>query len=611
MKRRQKRAILIILDSLIFAFCLWLAIVLRVGTITNGQFEALLPLFPIAAITGIAATWFSGFYRVLARSFDTRSLNILAMLAVTSGILLSTFGYFFKTLFLPRASILIYILLVFIIIGGTRIMLRWYYEYTIRANSEKQPVVIYGAGQAGQSIASILSGSSEFYVVGFIDDDVSIINNYMLGRRIYAIDDIGKLKQRYGTLKVFLTILNLSTKRKREIFSYLKPYNVEIKIIPSLADVVVGNVPLNKLRNLNVKDLLGREIVLPIREIFSKSIENQVVLISGGGGSIGSELCRQIFTANPKKIVILEQSEYLIHKLQIEFSNNKMGSRMEFVLGSICDENFVEQTLAQYKPDIIYHAAAYKHVYIVENNPIAGVKNNILGTEIIARASAKHNVSRFMLVSTDKSVRPTNVMGATKRIAELVIQAIAQENKSTIFAMVRFGNVLGSSGSVVPIFKSQIDAGGPVTVTHKEVSRYFMTISEAAQLVVQASAIAKGGEVFLLDMGESIKIVDLAYMAIRLSGHTVKDENNDNGEIEISFTGLRPGEKLFEELLIDGNAEKTIHPKIFKANEYFLSSKEMKTQLLYFKNETESNDLEAIMKRISKIVPEYKPTKNE
>lgn len=606
--------VFLISDSVLCVLCLLLSVFLRFGYLSLEMLTGMLPVFVFVGVIGPLLLWLMGFYRTLIRAFDFRSVNLLGIGCLLTGVFLAAFAYFYGEFLLPRSTPIIYVIVSFLFLGSSRVLARWLYVYSQGVSKRRVPVLIFGAGEAGNKIASILSGSTEFSVVAFLDDDISLQGNYMRGRKVYAPDQITELVRRYGDLRVLLGIKSLTPERKRDIYERLNTPGVRIDVVPSLTDVVVGRASINDFRELQIEDLLGREIVSPIPSVFDEALSGAVVMVTGGGGSIGSEICQQIIVNKPAKLILLEQSEFALYRVgqQINqtLAETNSGISIEYCLGRAEDRELVSALLNEHHPDLVIHTAAYKHVPMVENNIIEAVKNNIFSTKVLAEECAKHKVGRFLLISTDKAVRPTNIMGATKRFSELIIQAQAMRSKHTIFSMVRFGNVLGSSGSVVPLFSSQIENGGPVTVTHKDVTRYFMTIAEAAQLVVQAAFIAKGGEVFVLDMGELVKIDTLARLAIRLSGYTVRDEQNPEGDIEIKYIGLRPGEKLFEELLVDGTAVATIHPKILKANEPSLSKKELDQHVSNLMTAVQARDQKMAATVLQRSVPEFVMDKN-
>jgi FlaA1/EpsC-like NDP-sugar epimerase len=451
--------------------------------------------------------------------------------------------------------------------------------------------------------------SPELRVVGYLDDDERLHGHLLNGLPIYNPLEISEVIVDNSIEDVLLALPSATRKRRNEILEMLKPQKVIVRTLPGLSDIATGKVHLSDLRELDIDDLLGRASVSPNHILLAKNITAKLVLVTGAGGSIGGELCRQILALGPEKLLLIEQSEfalYAIHK-ELEEKFPKHCGNLVPLLASVQDKERIHEILVTWRPNTIYHAAAYKHVPLVEHNPAEGVKNNVLGTLSVALAAIESSVSNFVLVSIDKAVRPTNVMGASKRIAEMMLQALAQTTSATNFSMVRFGNVLDSSGSVVPKFRKQIRDGGPVTVTHPEVTRFFMTIPEAAQLVIQAAAMAKGGDVFVLDMGESVRIMDLAERMIELSGLSIRNDNNPDGDIEVAIIGLRPGEKLFEELIIGHNPEKTIHPKIMRAQEDFVPWEKLHEQLNVLEAALSVNNVDLIQHVLKNLVPGYTP----
>jgi FlaA1/EpsC-like NDP-sugar epimerase len=497
----------------------------------------------------------------------------------------------------PRSLVIIYWLLCLLFIGGLRLMIRRYFnqvQFGHRSipllprnasgrSDQRDPVVIYGAGAAGNQLLSALRNGREKLPVAFIDDDPQLWGRLVAGLQIYAPSDITSMLEDTGAREILLAVPQASRARRLEIVELLAPLGIPVRTVPGLMDLASGRVKVEYLRDVDVADLLGREPVPPNESLFAQCIAGQVVLVTGAGGSIGSELCRQIMRNHPTHLILYEHSEFGLYAIHQELENhvkqNGLPTTVVPVLGSVRNQTRMLDVLKAWKVDTVYHAAAYKHVPMVENNIAEGIQNNTFGTLYAAQAAIRAGVSNFVLISTDKAVRPTNVMGGTKRMAELVLQALANEKapllfgssdfveNRTRFTMVRFGNVLGSSGSVIPLFRKQIRAGGPITVTHQDITRYFMTIPEAAQLVIQAGSMGQGGDVFVLDMGEPVKIAELAEKMIKLSGLSVRNANNVDGDIEIKFTGLRPGEKLYEELLIGDNVTPTAHPMIMCANE--------------------------------------------
>ena len=452
--------------------------------------------------------------------------------------------------------------------------------------------------------------SPEIRVVGFIDDDERLHGHVLNGLQIYNPADLVEILLEVPVTDVLLALPSVSPGRRNEILNSLKKHKVAVRTLPGLSDIAIGKVSLSDVRDLDIDDLLGRESVMPNQILLARNIVDKVVLVTGAGGSIGSELCRQILAVGPEKLLMIEQSEFALYAINQELEEKCLNKKTTLVplLASVQDEARINEIISTWSIDTIYHAAAYKHVPLVEHNPAEGIKNNVMGTLCIAKAAAEYGVADFVLISTDKAVRPTNIMGASKRLAEITLQALASRGLGTKFSMVRFGNVLGSSGSVVPRFRQQIRDGGPITLTHPEITRYFMTIPEAAQLVIQAGAMAKGGDVFVLDMGESVKIIDLARRMVELSGLTIRDEINPNGDIEIKITGLRPGEKLYEELLIGDNPKSTSHPRIMKAHEEFIPWVELEKNLAGLLMALSINDVSVIRHMMAKLVSGYIPS---
>jgi FlaA1/EpsC-like NDP-sugar epimerase len=482
-------------------------------------------------------------------------------------------------------------------------------------------VIIYGAGEAGLQLLNALFHGHEFAPVALVDDDLSLQNLGIGGLRVYSPDRIPRLVHETGAKVILLAIPSMGRVRRREIVGALEDLQLEIKTIPGMSDIISGKAKISELRTVSAEDLLGRDPVAPDTELLSRNITGRVVMVSGAGGSIGSELCRQILTQNPSVLVLYDVSEFALYTIEAELSATatrlQHQTKVVPILGSVQHSRRLEAAIKAFKVQTIYHAAAYKHVPLVEENVIEGIRNNVFGTLAITLAAEKLGVENFILISTDKAVRPTNVMGATKRIAELICQAHAKDASSTVFSMVRFGNVLGSSGSVIPRFRAQIEAGGPVTVTHKDINRYFMTIPEAAQLVIQAGALGQGGDVFVLDMGDPVKIMDLAFSMVKMHGlvpHMVDHPDQilpDKGDIPICVTGLRKGEKLYEELLIGNNPAPTKHPRIMTASEVSLPRDALMPVLDRLLKACEAFDLPAIVAILYELPLDYVPSSTE
>lgn len=509
-----------------------------------------------------------GLYRAVLRYMTLPAmLNILYGLAISA--LTMAISSFFLQSWLPRTVPLIYLALAPLILGSPRLLMRtWYYQ---RIKRRKPNVLIFGAGPTGIELSSALMHGNDYHPVAFLDEDPKKIGSIRAGLRVYPLAQADSLINQYQPSRLLLATQNLTQAQRLSLLTRLKGLPVEIQSVPSLEELANGKASISQLKDLEIEDLLGRSPVPPMPELISVSIARQNVMVTGAGGSIGSELCRQIIQLSPRRLVLFELNEYNLYSIERELRShlNQRQCQIELVplLGSVQHKNRLQTLMKQFNINTVYHAAAYKHVPIVEHNIIEGVRNNVFGTWYAAEAAVNAGVNNFVLISTDKAVRPTNIMGASKRTAELVLQALAERQQHTQFGIVRFGNVLGSSGSVVPLFREQIRQGGPVTVTHHDMTRYFMTIPEAAQLVIQAGALSRNGDTFVLDMGTPVRIVELAENMIRLMGHEVKSDSCPQGDIDILYTGLRPGEKLYEELLIGDNVSGTQHPKIMRATE--------------------------------------------
>ena len=512
----------------------------------------------------------------------------------------------------PRTIALIQPILYFFLLFIVRSFLEYLFNYQ-KNLSKKNTILIYGAGNAGLQLLKSLK-KTNLYVEGFLDDDSQLIGMVIEGKKIYQTDDIEKLIIKKNVNQVLLAIPSLSRSGRNKIIEKISKYNIAVKALPTLSDLAEGLVKLSDVQEVNIDDLLGREEVQPYEHLLKINVFNKVALVTGAGGSIGSEISRQVFKLNPKKIILFENNEFALYKINSDLNNfQKKNKKLENVqiislLGSITDENLVEQTIGQWKPDIVFHSAAYKHVNLVEKNIIEGIKNNFFGTINILKSSIFNKISNFILISTDKAVKPINIMGATKRLAEMYIQALKKFNDynlSSNLTIVRFGNVLDSSGSVIPIFKNQIKSGGPLTLSDYNVTRYFMTITEASSLVIQASAMKKKDEIFVLDMGKPVKILDLAHKMISLSGLTIKDDLNPFGDIEIVIKGLEPGEKLHEDLLIGKGIESTEHPKIFKVREPFIELKELEKKIDQLKVLIEQREEKKIINFFNELSDEF------
>lgn len=532
----------------------------------------------VAPIVGaILAFWLLGLYKSLVRFMSTRGLVIISIGTFVA----SSLHYILANtldLVTPRSVPIIFMLLGMSAVAGSRGVFRIW--ITSGRNHEKEKVIVFGAGQSGVDLVAALLHGRQYFPVALVDDDRSKQNTIIHGLQVYSPTELRRLIDEYSVSRLFLAVEGLNKAQRATILRFLEPMSVRVQTIPSMAEVIAGHARIMDVRDLEIEDLLGRDPVSPHTSILSQCIADKVVLVTGAGGSIGSELCRQILLQKPRKLVLLDSSEYGLYQIEQDLNKLQLQNQLDVsimaLLGSVQKEHRMEVIMRTFCVQTVYHAAAYKHVPMVEHNVVEGVRNNVFGTWYTAEAAIRSGVETFVLISTDKAVRPTNVMGASKRMAELILQGLAARQKKTRFCMVRFGNVLGSSGSVVPLFQEQILKGGPVTVTHPDIIRYFMTIPEAAQLVIQAGSMGQGGEVFLLDMGDPVRIADLARKMIHLMGRSVKVKNGE-GDIEIVFSGLRPGEKLFEELLIGENPAGTEHPRIMKAREASLPWDEVET----------------------------------
>lgn len=573
--RLVKRLVVLMLDCSLCVLTVWFAYYLRLG-----EFVALSGTALWAAVVSVSIALpifvVSGMYRAIFRYSGWPVLMTIAKVTTIYGLI---YGALFTAIGfqgVPRTVGLIQPILLAIAVSASRAVARFWLGglYQRQMSLALLPrVLIYGAGDLGRQLAGALANRQEMRVIGFLDDDVSLHGQVLNGLPIYSPANLQRRVAALNIKTVLLALPEIDRKRRNEIIELMHQAQVSLRTLPAINALAQGRVSTADLQDLEIDDLLGREPVEPDYVLFDKNIRQKIVLVSGAGGSIGSELCRQIITAKPQTLLLVEQSEVALYQIHQELLNNHKNTQTKVIpiLASVRETTRMDEIISTWKPHTIYHAAAYKHVPLVEHNPAEGIKNNVFGTLAIAQAAIKAKVQHFVLISTDKAVRPTNVMGASKRLAEMILQAFAATGTETVFAMVRFGNVLDSSGSVVPKFREQIREGGPVTLTHPDVTRYFMTIPEASQLVIQAGAMSEGGDVFVLDMGEPVKIVDLAYRMIELSGRTVRDAFNPDGDIEIKVIGLRPGEKLFEELLIGDKATVTRHPRIMKAHEEFLA----------------------------------------
>jgi len=617
--RNIKRAIVVAFDLVVLLVALWASFSLRLGELYSPEGQ-ILYLFVSAPLIAIPIFIRLGLYRAIIRY-----IGFIAMWSVIKAVSLYTLVWGVLVLLtatpgIPRSVLLINWLMTILLVGGTRAIARWWLSGSFkseRLTEGKSRVAIYGAGAAGIQISHALANSPKFRPVAFIDDNRSLQGNYIGGLRVYSFKQLSSIIEDLSVTEVLLALPSNSRAARSKIISKLEPFAVHVITLPSLDHLASGEIKLDDIREVGLRDLLGREPIDPNKLLLTKNIRDKVVMVTGAGGSIGSELCRQILRVRPKTLVLYERSEHDLYLIEKELLGMAKQLYPELTIGndyiipilaSVTIQSRLEMVCNAFGVQTIYHVAAYKHVPMVEKNPLEAIQNNVLGTYKTAIAAINHGVETFVLISTDKAVRPTSTMGATKRLAEIMLQRLSMEEKvKTRFSIVRFGNVLGSSGSVIPLFRSQIQRGGPVTVTDPKIIRYFMTMHEAAQLVIQAGAMGVGGEVYVLDMGEPVKILDMAKKLIHLSGFEVKDSENPDGDIEIEFTGLRPGEKLYEELLIGEEVTPTDHPLIMCAHEENTNWGEIYNYVDQLIKAIETNDVEAGRMLLVDAVKEYSP----
>ena len=636
--RQVKRTLVLLLDVALCVLSLFLAFYLRLGEFPrllgnpfSLEFSPVLLAASVSVFLAIPIFVKLGLYRAIFRYSGLPAMTALVRAILLYGVLFASVITFYGVGGVPRTVGLIQPLLLLVLVGASRTAARiWLgslYQNLIKKSTLPQ-VLIYGAGIAGRQLASAMVNSRDMKVVGFLDDDDRLHGHLLNGLPIHNPADLEELLAEFAVTDVLLALPSISRQRRNDILAALSSYKLAVRTLPGLDDIAMGKVSLSDISELDIDDLLGREPVKPNVSLMNLNTHNKTVLVTGAGGSIGSELCRQILKTSPKKLLLLDMSEFALYQIHQELKPLLSGLRTDQfddliiipLLASVCDEVRMNEIISTWKPDTLYHAAAYKHVPMVEHNPSEGVRNNVLGTLVCAETAARNGVQNFVLISTDKAVRPTNIMGATKRLAEMVLQALAElipavtaevgrvSPSQICFSIVRFGNVLGSSGSVLPLFREQIKNGGPITLTHPDITRYFMTIPEAAQLVIQAGAMASGGEVFVLDMGQPVRVYDLASRIVELSGLTVKNQHNLRGDIEIIITGLRPGEKLYEELLIGDNPTHTQHARIMKAHEPSLPWEYLQGKLKTLELAVTANDVPILRALLQQLVPGYQPS---
>lgn len=618
--RTVKILIVVSLDIIFSIFSTWLCLSIRLEKFITLNDNYLLPVL-ISVVIAIPIFFTFGMYRTIFRFSNSQSLQVIFLATGFYGLIYSTIFTIYSISGIPRSIGLMQPMMMFFLIATSRSLIKVLLNISSKYqnNKDQKSIIIYGASSSGRQLALNLLHNNNFKLVAFVDDNKEFWQGTIDGYPVYSPKEINKLIQKKRAEQLWLALPNLEEDKRNKLIKNLRKLPIHIQTLPRFVDLINNRVRLSDIRELDINELLGRKVINPNITLLKKCVFKKTVVVTGAGGSIGSELCLQIFSQKPKAIILIENSEialYNINNLLISRNNDQPKSTKVSIipiLANILEENRIINIFETWKPDSVYHAAAFKHVPIIEENILAGVKNNVLGTIICAKAAIQSKVKQFVLVSTDKAVRPTNIMGASKRLAEIGLQSLSSSsiNRHTCLCMVRFGNVLGSSGSVVPLFRKQIQSGGPVSLTHKKVTRYFMTTKEAAQLVIQAGALAKGGEIFLLDMGKPIKIYTLAKNMIEAVGLTIKDRKNSPwGDIEIQITGLRPGEKLYEELLIDKKAERTMHPKILKAKEK--SAKKDQFEQVFEKLITalESNNVIEVRDLLIENVIGYSPSNN-
>ena len=603
--RYAKRIIAIIIDIGLCIFCTWLAFYLRLEQFVKIN-EATALAVEISILLAIPIFWLMGLYKTIYRFAGSSIIFTVFVATFTYSLIYFAVIGIYVIPGIPRSIGIIQPILLFLAISATRIIIKLIFANNNKKSKNKTNVLIYGAGSSGRQLLTSLENNLEMKVVGFLDDNPQYHRQTILGQTVHNPLNIEKIIEKKNIELILLALPSISRQKRNQIINNLNKYKVSVKTLPSIEDIVQNRVSISDIRDLTIEDLLGREQVQPNLELLSKNINSKTVMVTGAGGSIGSELSCQIIKLKPKKLLLIELSEFALYKITEDLKNIDQNIKIIPLLINIQNQSRIEEIFKIFDIDTVYHAAAFKHVPLVEENICESVKNNVFGTFVLAQAALKYNISNFVLISTDKAVRSTNVMGATKRLAEICVQSVYEDyNKQSKFAIVRFGNVLESSGSVIPKFKKQIKKGGPVTLTHPEVTRYFMSITEASQLVIQAGAMAERCEVYILDMGESVKIRDLIIKMIKLSGLSMKSEKNLDGDIEIEITGLRPGEKLYEELLIGDNPQKTYHKKIQKAQDPFIPFKKLKIDLDHLSNLIEQNKVEEVKHTLSNLVPQY------
>ena len=607
--RNSKRGIAITTDTFLCVFTLWLAFLIRLEKFILLKDISFIPVL-LSVVLAIPIFWIFGVYRSLFRYAGLSILNTISISTFVYGLVYFSIISIYGIKDIPRSIGILQPILLFIGVLSSRFLTKFLLTGTFNFSGDKknkENILIYGAGSAGRQLLTSLENNALYKVVGFLDDNLQLHRQYLLGQKIYNPNKIKDLKQKKEINLILFAIPSINKLKKNEIIKKLNKEKLVVKSLPNVNDIIEDKISISTIKDFLADDLLVRDPVEPDQKLLNKNIKLKSVLVTGAGGTIGSELCRQIIKLNPKQLVLLELNEFDLYELYNELTELNKNSKIIPLLSNVQDQKKLEKIIETFKVNTIYHAAAYKHVPLVEANICEGVRNNVFGTLSVANASINQKVENLVLISSDKAVRPTNIMGASKRLAELCMQSLHDVNDqiNTNFSIVRFGNVINSSGSVIPKFKNQIKQGGPITLTHPDVTRYFMTIPEASQLVIQAGALGKNAEVFLLDMGESVKIIDLIKRMINFSGLLIRDKDNKDGDIEIKITGLRPGEKLYEELLIGDNPQKTIHPKIKMTDEPFIPFNQLEKSLDQLLNLLDNHQADEVKKFLEKTIKLY------
>ena len=607
LSNQQKRYVMMMADSLILVGTLWASVALRYGDIYK-DVGAFWWLFPVAGVVGVAAFAKLGLYRAIVRYIGPSSMLPVIQGVTIATVVVSMVAFLSGEESFPRSAPMIFWFVSIMMIGGGRLMVRAYFYGLFNNYLQREPVAIYGAGESGAQLSITLLNGTEYMPVAFIDDDRSLRRNTIHGIRVYGADHIGRLVNEFGIGRILLAVPSATPEQRGRILNHLSELPIQISTVPDIRALIGGKASVAEVEEIDISDLLGRDMVPPDVALIRSSIEGKSILITGAGGTIGSELCRKILQFNPRRLVLFDNSELALYSIELELAANDSDTELDFLLGSVLNKDHLSMVMDDFSIQIVYHAAAYKHVSMVERNIIEGVRNNVLGTWCVAQAANENHTEKLVLISTDKAVRATSVMGASKRLAELIIQSFATQTADTQYCMVRFGNVLGSSGSILPLFKRQIEQGGPVTLTHKDASRFFMTSSEAAELVIQAGAMGVGGDLFVLDMGEPVRIQDFAERMIHLHGKNVRapnDVEHKENSIEISYIGLYPGEKLHEELIIGENVTGTQHPKIMRAEEDYLDFETVKTMCARLQVACKGADYLTVKEILEQAIPAF------